>query len=64
MNLDLEMEELYKRYTMVYEIEYRECSSIFSVNSLKILHMLEDLTFEEFKEKMSDDKFKNKWGVM
>jgi hypothetical protein len=56
------IEEYYKKYTNTYEIECRECSSILGVRLLKELHMLEDLTLDEFKEKLNNNKFKEKWG--
>lgn len=57
-----EIKELYEKYQRVYENEYRECSSLLSVKLLKELHMLEDLTMDEFIEKLNDPAFKNKWG--
>jgi hypothetical protein len=57
-----EIKELYEKYQRVYEIEYRECHTLLSVKLLKELHMLEDLTIDEFIEKLKNPIFKNKWG--
>jgi predicted HTH domain antitoxin len=54
--------ELYDRYKTTYEIEVRECPTIQGRKSLKDLSMLEDLSLEEFKEKLKDEKFNRKWG--
>lgn len=56
------IEELYKRYINTYEIEFREVSTKEGKELLKELDLLEDLSFDEFKEKLKDDKFNNKWG--
>ena len=50
--------DAYKRYMNVFDIESRE-----STYSLEELHMLSDLTKEEFINRIkSDDKFAKKWG--
>ena len=50
--------DAYKRYKTVYEIESRE-----STYALEELHMLSDLTKEEFINRIkTDDKFAKKWG--
>jgi predicted HTH domain antitoxin len=58
----MSIENLYERYIKAYEIEVRECSTIQGRKSLKDLSMLEDLSLEEFKEKLKDEKFNRKWG--
>jgi thymidylate synthase len=50
--------DAYKRYMNVYEIESRE-----STYALEELHMLSNLTKEQFTERIkTDDKFAKKWG--
>jgi thymidylate synthase len=50
--------DAYKRYMNVFDIESRE-----STYALEELHMLSDLTKEEFTNRIkSDDKFAKKWG--
>jgi len=50
--------DAYKRYKNVYEIESRE-----STYALEELHMLSDLTKEEFIERIkTNDEFAKKWG--
>jgi thymidylate synthase len=50
--------DAYKRYMNVYDIESRE-----STYALEELHMLSDLTKEEFIARIKTDKnFANKWG--
>jgi thymidylate synthase len=52
--------DAYKRYKNVYDIESRE-----STYALKELHMLSDLTKEEFTDKIkTDDEFAKKWGEL
>jgi hypothetical protein len=58
----MDIQELYNRYKNTYEIELRECSSSMGVKLLKELHLLEDLTIEEFEERLKDSNFKQKWG--
>jgi hypothetical protein len=58
----MSIENLYDRYINAYQIEVRECSTTQGKQSLKELSMLEDLSLEEFKEKLKDDKFNRKWG--
>jgi hypothetical protein len=54
--------ELYQRYIKIYEIELRECATHYSVELMKSIDMLEKLTIDEFKIKMNNPLFKNKWG--
>jgi thymidylate synthase len=50
--------DAYKRYKTVYDIESRE-----STYALEELHMLSDLTKEEFINRIkTDDEFAKKWG--
>lgn len=57
------IEELYERYMQIYEIEIRETSSQLGRKILAEINMLEDLTLEEFKERLKEDeKFRKKWG--
>jgi hypothetical protein len=58
----MNIEELYKRYINAYEIEIRECSTSHSVNLLKEINLLENLTIEEFEERLKDKTFNDKWG--
>jgi thymidylate synthase len=52
--------DAYKRYKNVYDIESRE-----STYALEELHMLSDLTQEQFIERIkTDDKFAKKWGEL
>ena len=52
--------DAYKKYSTVYDIESRE-----SKYALEELHMLSDLTMEEFINRIkTDDKFANKWGEL
>ena len=52
--------DAYKRYKNVYDIESRE-----STYALKELHMLSDLTKEEFTNRIkTDDGFAKKWGEL
>ena len=47
----------------VYEIEIRETSSPLGRKLLAEINMLEDLTLEEFEERLKEDeKFRKKWG--
>ncbi len=55
-------QELYKRYISAYEIEIRECSTTHNKNLLKEIDLLEDLSIEEFEEKLKDKTFNDKWG--
>ncbi len=57
--------DAYKNYRKVYEIESRENTSPYYSNTLADLHMLEDLTMEQFIEKIkTDDEFAKKWGEL
>jgi thymidylate synthase len=50
--------DAYKRYKTTYDIESRE-----STNGLEQLHMLSDLTKEQFIERIqTDNEFAKKWG--
>jgi thymidylate synthase len=52
--------DAYKKYKNVYDIESRE-----STYALEELHMLSDLTKEQFVERIkTDDKFAKKWGEL
>jgi hypothetical protein len=54
--------DLYKRYVEAYTIELRECATSNGVKLLKEIDMLEELTLEQFKEKLKEPKFNYKWG--
>jgi thymidylate synthase len=57
--------DAYKNYRKVYEIERRENTSPYYSNTLADLHMLEDLTMEQFIERIkTDDEFAKKWGEL
>jgi thymidylate synthase len=57
--------DAYKRYRTVYEIESRENTGPYYSNSLADLHMLEDLSMEQFVERIiNDDAFAEKWGEL
>jgi hypothetical protein len=58
----MKIEELYKRYINAYEIEVRECSTTHGKNLLKEINLLENLTIEEFEERLKDKTFNDKWG--
>jgi thymidylate synthase len=52
--------DAYKKYSTVYEIESRE-----STYALEELHMLSDLSKDEFIERIkTDDEFAKKWGEL
>jgi thymidylate synthase len=54
--------DAYKRYMEVYEIESRESGN---KTYLEDLHMLSNLTIDEFIEKIkTDDEFAKKWGEL
>jgi hypothetical protein len=61
-NMEIEIKELYEKYQRVFEIESRESSTLLGIKLLNELHMLEDLTLDEFILKLEDPAFKNKWG--
>lgn len=61
-SMETEIKELYEKYQRVFEIESRESSTLLGIKLLKELHMLEDLTLDEFILKLEDPAFKNKWG--
>ena len=53
-----DLDKLYERYCMVYEIESRE-----GTYALEALHMLSDLTKQQFIDRINTDKkFAEKWG--
>lgn len=55
--------DAYKRYNRVWEVEKRECSTKRSEERLWDLHMLKDMTEEEFIEEIkTNDEFSEKWG--
>jgi hypothetical protein len=56
------VEELYERYMYVYEIEMREVHTLFGKQLLKELDLLEDLTLEQFENKLKDKRFNDRWG--
>jgi hypothetical protein len=59
MNVDI----LYEKYVRAYEIESKETSSLLGLKRLGELHMLFNLTKEEFIRKLdTDSEFKQKWG--
>jgi thymidylate synthase len=54
--------DAYKRYMEVYEIESRESGN---KTYLEDLHMLSNLTIDEFIERIkTDDEFAKKWGEL
>ena len=58
----MNIQELYNRYINTYEIEVRECSTTHGINLLKEINLLENITIEEFEERLKDETFNNKWG--
>jgi thymidylate synthase len=57
--------DAYKNYRKIYEIESRENTSPYYSNTLSELHMLEDLSMEQFIEKIkTDNDFARKWGEL
>ncbi len=60
--MEKEIKELYEKYQNAFEIESRECSTLLGIKLLKELHMLENLTLDEFILKLENPSFKNKWG--
>ena len=55
--------DAYKHYMKVYEIESRESHS--ENNHLEELHMLSNLTMDEFVERIkTDDEFADRWGEL
>lgn len=53
-----DLDKLYERYKTVYDIESRE-----GKYGLEELHMLSDLTKEQFVERVkTDGRFAEKWG--
>lgn len=58
----MNIEELYNRYKITYKTEIEECSTSHSKNLLKEIDLLEDLSIEEFEERLKDKTFNDKWG--
>jgi hypothetical protein len=58
----MDINELYERYMTAYKIEIRECETPYSVDLLRDIDMLENLTIDEFKDKLKNPTFNNKWG--
>ena len=58
----MNISELYQRYINAYEIELRECSTSKGKQLLKEINLLEELTFEQFEEKLKNPEFNSKWG--
>lgn len=58
------VEELYERYITAYQIEIREIHTMFGREILKELDLLEDLTLEQFENKLKDKNFKDRWGYI
>ena len=58
----MNINELYDRYINAYQIEIREISTREGRELLKELDFLEDLTIEQFKEKLNDKNFNERWG--
>lgn len=56
------VEELYKQYIRAYEIEVRECGTPYELDLLKEIDMLENLTLDQFKERLEEPNFNAKWG--
>ena len=56
--------ELYERYNKVYEIELREVATPYHLHLMKEIDMLENLTLDEFKEKLNNPEFKKKYGTL
>jgi len=58
----MNMEELYKQYINAYQNESRECGTPYELQLLKEIDMLENLTLDQFKDRLEEPKFNNKWG--
>jgi hypothetical protein len=56
------VEELYEQYIKVYEIEVRECGIPYELQLLKEIDMLENITLDQFKERLREPNFESKWG--
>jgi hypothetical protein len=56
------VEELYKQYIKVYENQARECGTPYELQLLKEIDMLENLTLDQYKKRLEEPKFNNKWG--
>lgn len=58
------VKELYERYINTYRIEIREVHTMFGREMLKELDLLEDLTLDQFENKLKDKRFKDRWGYI
>jgi hypothetical protein len=59
----MDIDKLYENYVNTYEIESRETSSLLGLKRLEELHMLSNLTKQEFIHKLeTNSEFKQKWG--
>jgi len=57
------MLELYKKYVETYKTELTKCDIPQQIELLKTEDLLENLTIDEFKERLENDsKFKDKYG--
>lgn len=63
MNDETQLSNAYKRYNRVWEIERDESSTRYGKSLLWDLHMLKDMTEDEFIEEVkTNDEFAKKWG--
>jgi hypothetical protein len=59
----MDIDKLYEKYVNTYEIESRETSDLLGLKRLEELHMLSNLTKQEFIHKLETNyEFKQKWG--
>jgi hypothetical protein len=59
----MDIDKLYENYVNTYKIESRETSSLLGLKRLEELHMLSNLTKQEFIHKLeTNSEFKQKWG--
>jgi hypothetical protein len=59
----MDMLELYKKYVETYKTELTKCDIPQQIELLKTEDLLENLTIDEFKERLENDsKFKDKYG--
>ena len=59
----MDIDKLYENYVNTYEIESRETSSLLGLKRLEELHMISNLTKQEFIHKLeTNSEFKQKWG--
>ena len=56
--------ELYERYNKVYDIELKKVEIPYHLQLMKEIDMLENLTLDEFKEKLNNPEFKKKYGTL